>query len=248
MQESFLRWMARSTGPIGVVLLLMSFYMIALVAWMFFEYRRPNAVPERLVGDLNNLLDRRSNTRSAFERLCTATRRSSAGCWRRASASCRAASRRRYRAMQLVNDDVTMEMEHRTTYLATVGTLGPLIGLFGTVYGMIIAFRVMSASRASRRPSQLAGGISTAPVRHPAGHRRGDPGDHLLRHLPQPDRPALAGGRAGGRGAARAVRPGAAAPAPARHRRRRSIREAAPCRAPAARPVRTSLGGPRARE
>ena len=42
-----------------------------------------------------------------------------------------------------------MEMEHRTTYLATVGTLGPMIGLVGTVYGMIIAFRVI-ASRAPR--------------------------------------------------------------------------------------------------
>ena len=37
-----------------------------------------------------------------------------------------------------------MEMEHRTTYLATVGTLGPMIGLVGTVYGMIMAFRVIA--------------------------------------------------------------------------------------------------------
>ena len=29
------------------------------------------------------------------------------------------------RAMELANEDATMEMEHRTTYLATVGTLGP---------------------------------------------------------------------------------------------------------------------------
>ena len=35
--------------------------------------------------------------------------------------------------MEMANDDVTMEMEHRTTYLATVGTLGPMIGLVGTI-------------------------------------------------------------------------------------------------------------------
>ncbi len=66
------------------------------------------------------------------------------------------------RAMELANEDVTMEMEHRTTYLATVGTLGPMIGLVGTVYGMIMSFRVIAVSGDSAQPSQLAAGISTA--------------------------------------------------------------------------------------
>ena len=59
-----------------------------------------------------------------------------------------------HRAMELANEDVTMKMEHRTTYLATVGTLGPMIGLVGTVYGMIQAFRVIAQARAPRpRPA-----------------------------------------------------------------------------------------------
>src|SRR5207244_13357424 len=66
------------------------------------------------------------------------------------------------RAMEMVNEDITMEMEHRTTYLATVGTLGPMIGLVGTVYGMIRSFQVMATSGASPQASQLAAGISTA--------------------------------------------------------------------------------------
>ena len=67
------------------------------------------------------------------------------------------------RAMEMANDDATMEMEHRTTYLATVGTLGPMIGLVGTVYGMILSFRVIATAGASPQASQLASGISTAP-------------------------------------------------------------------------------------
>ena len=65
-------------------------------------------------------------------------------------------------AADLATEDAAMEMEHRTTYLATVGTLGPMIGLVGTVYGMIISFRVMAYEGGSPRASQLAGGISTA--------------------------------------------------------------------------------------
>ena len=66
------------------------------------------------------------------------------------------------RAMELANDDATMEMEHRTTYLATVGTLGPMIGLVGTVYGMIRSFQVIATAGSSPQASQLAAGISTA--------------------------------------------------------------------------------------
>jgi biopolymer transport protein ExbB len=64
--------------------------------------------------------------------------------------------------MELANEGATMEMEHRTTYLATVGTLGPMIGLVGTVYGMIMAFRVIALEGSSPQASQLAAGISTA--------------------------------------------------------------------------------------
>ena len=67
-----------------------------------------------------------------------------------------------HRAMELANEDVTMEMEHRTTYLATVGTLGPMIGLVGTVYGMIMSFRVIAQAGSSPQASELAEGISTA--------------------------------------------------------------------------------------
>jgi biopolymer transport protein ExbB len=156
---SFLRLMITSTGPIGVVLLLMSFYLIALVAWMYFEYRRSNVIPERLTRDLGTQLMQRQFT-SAFERVSGdpsfLARVLTAGVRKLPSGQPAAV-----RAMQMVNDDVTMEMEHRTAYLATVGTLGPLIGLFGTVYGMIVAFRAMSAA-GQPEASLLAGGISTA--------------------------------------------------------------------------------------
>jgi len=158
-ERSFLRWMAESTGPIGALMAVMSFYMIALVAWMFFEYRASVALPDRLLRELNDHLMNHRYTQ-AYERIADdpsfLARVLSAGVRKLPSGIPSA-----QHAMRLANDDVSMEMEHRTTYLATVGTLGPLIGLFGTVYGMIVAFRVMSAE-GQPQASQLAGGISTA--------------------------------------------------------------------------------------
>jgi biopolymer transport protein ExbB len=46
--------------------------------------------------------------------------------------------------------------------LDAVAQLGPLLGLFGTVLGMIEAFRAMQGAGAAVDPGVLAGGIWTA--------------------------------------------------------------------------------------
>jgi biopolymer transport protein ExbB len=158
--ESFLHWMRRASGPIGLVIAAMSFYLIALVVWMFFQYRRSVAVPGDLVRDVGEMLGQRRYS-EAYQRLLVdgsfLARVLAAGVRKLPSGQSSA-----LRAMEMANDDATMEMEHRTTYLATVGTLGPMIGLVGTVYGMILSFRVIATAGSSPQASQLAAGISTA--------------------------------------------------------------------------------------
>lgn len=46
--------------------------------------------------------------------------------------------------------------------IALIATLGPLLGLFGTVVGIVIVFDRLAESEAIVSPSQLAGGIGTA--------------------------------------------------------------------------------------
>ena len=133
--QSFLRWMGEASGPIGIVILLMSFYLITVVAWMLFEYRRSVALPDALIRDLHERLSAKQYTES-YQRIVDhpsfLARVLAAGVRKLPSGVAPA-----QKAMELANDDVTMSMEHRTTYLATIGTLGPMIGLVGTVYGMI---------------------------------------------------------------------------------------------------------------
>jgi biopolymer transport protein ExbB len=158
--ESFLSWMLRASGWIGLLIALMSFYLIALVVWMFLHYRSPVVAPSELVNEVQELLDR-AKYNEAYQRvsedesflarvLAAGVRKLPAGL------------DQGRRAMELANEEATMLMEHRTTYLATVGTLGPMIGLVGTVYGMILAFRVIANEGSTPQASQLAAGISTA--------------------------------------------------------------------------------------
>ena len=158
--ENILHWMWRTTGPIGVVIAAMSFYLIVLVVWMALRYRKAVAAPADLLREVSEMLGQRRYG-DAYQRLAgdgSFLARVLATGVRKLSAGQSAA----LRAMELANDDATMEMEHRTTYLATVGTLGPMIGLVGTVYGMIKSFQVIATAGSSPQASKLAEGISTA--------------------------------------------------------------------------------------
>lgn len=156
--EPYASWLVRNL--ITLVILALSFYLVALVVWLGFEYRRVLAVPPELVRELGELAGRRRYDEALGRLAGNASflaRVLGAGL-RRLPAGLPAAQR----ALELANEDVTLEMEHRITYLATVGTLGPMIGLLGTVYGMIQSFGVIATAGQSPEAGALAAGISTA--------------------------------------------------------------------------------------
>jgi biopolymer transport protein ExbB len=65
-------------------------------------------------------------------------------------------------AMETALGEQTAEQFRRIEYLNIIGNLGPLLGLLGTVLGMISAFSAMQESKGDANPAQLAGGISQA--------------------------------------------------------------------------------------
>jgi biopolymer transport protein ExbB len=67
-------------------------------------------------------------------------------------------------AMETALGEQTAEQFRKIEYLNIIGNLGPLLGLLGTVLGMIQAFSAMQAAGGNANPAELAGGISTALV------------------------------------------------------------------------------------
>ena len=55
-------------------------------------------------------------------------------------------------------------LSHRITYLADVGTIAPMVGLLGTVSGMIHSFGALATDIATSKPMMLAQGVSEALV------------------------------------------------------------------------------------
>lgn len=67
-------------------------------------------------------------------------------------------------AMEVMGEEETMNAEHRLGYMALIGSVAPMIGLLGTVEGMVQSFSVIAQSNQTPPPSQLAQGISMALV------------------------------------------------------------------------------------
>lgn len=66
------------------------------------------------------------------------------------------------RALELATEEFTARRLRRIEPLHVIGSVAPMIGLFGTVYGMILAFREIVAAGGSPDPVGLAAGIGTA--------------------------------------------------------------------------------------
>lgn len=65
-------------------------------------------------------------------------------------------------AMQIAGDSETMRVEQLLGYLALIGNIAPMVGLLGTVQGMVKSFGTIATSPQTPKPNVLAAGIEQA--------------------------------------------------------------------------------------
>lgn len=64
--------------------------------------------------------------------------------------------------LEIAVGDEIVQVQKRVNYLATIANVATLLGLFGTILGMIHSFEAIGSASAQQRSSLLAAGISTA--------------------------------------------------------------------------------------
>ena len=159
-QESFLAWMIRASGIFGFLIMLVLFAMIAIIMMIALQLRRDNYLPSSFIEDFEQQLQAK-DYQGAYE----SAKGSDSFIGRIMAAGMGRLSRGYDEAveqMQQVGEDETMSMEHKIGYLALIGSIAPMLGLLGTVQGMVMAFQVIANSTTSPKPSELADGIATA--------------------------------------------------------------------------------------
>ncbi len=161
--ESFLGMLVRANGWLfGPIFLCMSFVLVALILINAMQIRRENLLPTSFVEDFEQKLAGK-DYQGAYE-----TARTDDSFVARVLAAGLAKLSRGYpeavEGMQEVGEEENMVLEHRLSYLALIGSIAPMVGLLGTVWGMVAAFQTIARSTTQPKPAELADGIATALV------------------------------------------------------------------------------------
>jgi biopolymer transport protein ExbB len=65
-------------------------------------------------------------------------------------------------AMGQIGEDEGLKLEQRLSYISLIGSISPMVGLLGTVDGMVQSFQVIAIAGTTPKASELAEGISKA--------------------------------------------------------------------------------------
>ena len=154
------RELMRAGGFVGYIICLLSVAMVALVVEHAMSIRRQTMMPSGLADDAHKLIN--SGKLKQAHELCQQpgflARVISAGL---SEVSLGYASAEK--AMENTAAEQAARLFRKIEYLSVIGTLAPMLGLLGTVWGMILAF-VEFESKANPQVSELAPGIYKALV------------------------------------------------------------------------------------
>ena len=165
-ETSFFGMFFWSDDPVGLlfiwVLVGLSMLSLTLAIRFGMQFRRSNLLPPELGSELRALLAERR-----FREALDAAKGDPSLLGTLAGASL-AEAPGGYEAMERTlfeaGDAETARVLRPLEALNVLGNIAPMMGLFGTVYGMIVAFQSLVSSGGSPDPVELAGGISTALV------------------------------------------------------------------------------------
>lgn len=154
-------------GEIGYVIILLSFVAVGLIGREVFRLRRKKLAPPEAVAKLEELL-KKGDIRGAVQ-LCRNPEADSFLTRVFGSALVRCARSpfgmlEIKTALEEAGQQETAKLYRSTDGIGLIASIAPMLGLLGTVVGMVGAFDTISVTQGVAKPDQLAGSISQALV------------------------------------------------------------------------------------
>ncbi len=159
-QDNIFVHIIKSVSFFWIILLPTSIWLIALVVLLSLDLRMSAAIPAGFVDEFTDTVNKRKfkeaydmarNDTSYLGRVLTAG-------MARLQYGIEDAREASTNTLEAVKSD----KEQKNNYTAVIATLGPLLGLVGTVFGMIMAFMELADASKAPQPAKLADGISHA--------------------------------------------------------------------------------------
>jgi len=155
-----------SDSMVGVViiwlLVLMSVATVALIIHFLLQNRKETISPDAIAEDVEALLAERK-FRDAID-VCEEDPSTLGEIMHAALSEASNGYGAMERAVEETGDLASTRKLRSMEILNVFGAVGPMIGLFGTIYGMIVAFQTIVDQGGKPQPADLAAGISTALV------------------------------------------------------------------------------------
>jgi len=158
--------MMRAGGLVMVAILVLSIVALSLIIESFFSISINRLVPRAFLSELHRHVERRdvdSVIRHCEDNpgpLCNIVR---------AAVAAGDSEEKRLEAVVAAGELEGEALFHRANYLSIFATIAPMLGLMGTVFGMIEAFNTVAFQAALGKPQLLAKGISEALITTAAG-------------------------------------------------------------------------------
>ncbi|MDR2345014.1 MAG: MotA/TolQ/ExbB proton channel family protein [Planctomycetaceae bacterium] len=150
----------QASGIIGYIIIFLSFVVVAVVIEFLFTVRRELIIPHKLIeivqqhliqGQLGAAIQSCNDNQSPLAKILVAGMKGFEFGWdaieKNAEDAIETEASRLYRKIE---------------YLNLIGNIAPMLGLLGTVVGMIIAFQHLAESGGVSKPTELAQGIYLA--------------------------------------------------------------------------------------
>jgi biopolymer transport protein ExbB len=149
-------------GPVGVVIMLLSVAAVALVIEHVMTIRKPVLMRPGLGDEVRHLLAEGKVTPARQK--CRAEPSFLAFVLEAGLAEAEGGWSAIEKAMEDAAADQSARLFRKIEYLSVIGNIAPMLGLLGTVIGMIFAFREVADTQGAARAADLAEGIYLALV------------------------------------------------------------------------------------
>lgn len=162
-QDDYTLWgLIKVSGPIGWAIILLSVATLALAIEHLVSLRRDKLIPQELLQEVEDLFEE-----EAYEEVmetCAAEPSYFTNVIGAALPRVNSGYDSMMEAVQSISDEESVKLQQKISWMQLISAVAPMLGLLGTVSGMIGAFSQIATMDGAPKPKDLAKGIYQALV------------------------------------------------------------------------------------